>query len=69
MHELCTLGLRPDFFTDEAWNRYRDYWVSAYFRARSEKASHNRKSEKGGPGTSPSKHTGDTRFFGPMKIY
>ncbi|KAK9119139.1 hypothetical protein Scep_017232 [Stephania cephalantha] len=48
MHELRTLGVRPDFVTDEAWNRYRDYWASADFRARSDNASHNRKSEKGG---------------------
>ncbi|KAK9112707.1 hypothetical protein Scep_020226 [Stephania cephalantha] len=33
------------------------------FRARSDKASHNRKNEKGGPGTGPSKHTGGTRSF------
>ncbi|KAK9132412.1 hypothetical protein Scep_011940 [Stephania cephalantha] len=31
--------------------------------ARSEKASHNRKSQKGSPGTSPSKHTGGTPSF------
>ncbi|KAK9140307.1 hypothetical protein Scep_009988 [Stephania cephalantha] len=63
MHEIHTLGVRPDLVTNEAWNRYRDYWASADFRARSEKASHNRKNEKGGPGTSPSKHTGGTRSF------
>ncbi|KAK9112892.1 hypothetical protein Scep_020411 [Stephania cephalantha] len=33
MHELRALGVRPDFVTDEAWNRYRDYWASADFRA------------------------------------
>ncbi|KAK9087357.1 hypothetical protein Syun_029751 [Stephania yunnanensis] len=52
--------MRPDFVTDEAWNRYHVYWVSADFRARSEKVSHSRKSKKGGPGTGPSKHTGGT---------
>ncbi|KAK9166160.1 hypothetical protein Scep_001351 [Stephania cephalantha] len=62
MHELRALGVRPDFVTDEAWNRYRKYWASADFRVRSEKASHNRKSEKGGTGTGPSKHTGGTWF-------
>ncbi|KAK9158378.1 hypothetical protein Scep_004952 [Stephania cephalantha] len=67
MHELRTLGVRPEFVTDEAWNRYRDYWASADFRARFEKASHNRKSEKGGPGTCPSKHTGGTRLWIRMK--
>ncbi|KAK9168749.1 hypothetical protein Syun_000889 [Stephania yunnanensis] len=63
MHELRALGLRPDFITDEAWNIYRDYWASTDFRARSEKASHNRKNEKGGPGTGPSMHTSGTRSF------
>ncbi|KAK9168650.1 hypothetical protein Syun_000790 [Stephania yunnanensis] len=63
MHELCTLGLRLDFVTNEAWNRYHDYWASVDFRAKFEKASYNRKGEKGGPGTSPSKHTGGTRSF------
>ncbi|KAK9101130.1 hypothetical protein Scep_024560 [Stephania cephalantha] len=52
-----------DFVIDEAWNKYRKYWASADFRARSEKASHNRKKEKGGPSTGPSKHTGGTRSF------
>ncbi|KAK9128636.1 hypothetical protein Syun_017433 [Stephania yunnanensis] len=33
------------------------------FKARSKKASYNRNSEKGGLGTSPSKHTGGTRSF------
>ncbi|KAK9140500.1 hypothetical protein Scep_010181 [Stephania cephalantha] len=33
------------------------------FRARSEKASHNRKNEKGSPGIGPSKHSGGTRSF------
>ncbi|KAK9105485.1 hypothetical protein Scep_022329 [Stephania cephalantha] len=63
MHELRALGVRPNFVTDEVWNRYHDYWASADFRARSEKASHNRKNEKGGPSTGPSKHTGGTRSF------
>ncbi|KAK9089011.1 hypothetical protein Scep_028093 [Stephania cephalantha] len=57
MHKLRALGVRPNFITDKAWNRYREYWVSADFKARSKKYSHNRKSEKGGPGTGPSKHT------------
>ncbi|KAK9160425.1 hypothetical protein Syun_006766 [Stephania yunnanensis] len=63
MYELRALGVRPDFVTDEAWNRYREYRASADFKARSEKASHNRKSEKGDPSTGPSKHTGGTRSF------
>ncbi|KAK9140479.1 hypothetical protein Scep_010160 [Stephania cephalantha] len=33
------------------------------FKARSEKASQNRKSEKGGPGIGPSKHIGGTQSF------
>ncbi|KAK9166831.1 hypothetical protein Scep_002022 [Stephania cephalantha] len=63
MDDLRALGVRPKFVTNEAWNRYREYWAFADFKARSEKASHNRKSEKGGPSTGPSKHTGGTRFF------
>ncbi|KAK9125593.1 hypothetical protein Scep_014439 [Stephania cephalantha] len=39
------------------------YRASADFKARFEKASHNRKSEKGGPGTGPSKHTRGTQSF------
>ncbi|KAK9114651.1 hypothetical protein Syun_021448 [Stephania yunnanensis] len=62
MHELRALGVRLDFVTDEAWNRYRDY-MATYFKTRSEKASHNRKNEKGDLGTGPSKHTGGTRSF------
>ncbi|KAK9098705.1 hypothetical protein Syun_025750 [Stephania yunnanensis] len=60
MHELRALGVRPDFVTNEAWNRYQ---VSADFKAKSKKASHNRKSEKGGPGIGPSKHTAGTQSF------
>ncbi|KAK9151352.1 hypothetical protein Syun_009661 [Stephania yunnanensis] len=33
MHELRILGVRPDFVTDEAWNRYHNYWASANFKA------------------------------------
>ncbi|KAK9112158.1 hypothetical protein Scep_019677 [Stephania cephalantha] len=43
MHELRALGVRPDFVTNEAWNRYREYWTFADFKARSEKASHKKK--------------------------
>ncbi|KAK9121750.1 hypothetical protein Syun_019367 [Stephania yunnanensis] len=63
MHELRALGVRPDFVTNKAWNRYREYWATAYFKARSENASQNRKSEKDGPGTCPSKYSGGTRSF------
>ncbi|KAK9157545.1 hypothetical protein Scep_004119 [Stephania cephalantha] len=49
MHELRTLGVRSDFVTNEACNRYREYWASADFKARSEKASQNRKKQKGRP--------------------
>ncbi|KAK9119031.1 hypothetical protein Scep_017124 [Stephania cephalantha] len=63
MHELRALGVRSGFITDEAWNRYCEYWASTDFKARSEKVSHNRKNEKGGPGTGLSKHTGGTRSF------
>ncbi|KAK9140600.1 hypothetical protein Scep_010281 [Stephania cephalantha] len=27
MHELRALGVRPNLFIDEAWNRYREYWA------------------------------------------
>ncbi|KAK9151053.1 LOW QUALITY PROTEIN: hypothetical protein Syun_009362 [Stephania yunnanensis] len=60
---LCALGVKSDFVTNKAWNRYRKYRASADFKARFEKASHNRKNEKGGPSTCPSKHTGGTRSF------
>ncbi|KAK9132828.1 hypothetical protein Scep_012356 [Stephania cephalantha] len=63
MHELRACGVTPNFVTNEAWNRYSEYWASADFKARSKKASQNRKSEKGGLGTGPSKHTGGTRSF------
>ncbi|KAK9169405.1 hypothetical protein Syun_001545 [Stephania yunnanensis] len=55
--------MRSDFVTNEAWNRYHEYWAITYFRARSEKVSQNRKREKGSLGIGPSKHTGDTRYF------
>ncbi|KAK9081033.1 hypothetical protein Syun_030713 [Stephania yunnanensis] len=48
MHELHAFGVRPNFVTNETWNRYREYWVSIDFKARSKKASHSRKNEKGG---------------------
>ncbi|KAK9160621.1 hypothetical protein Syun_006962 [Stephania yunnanensis] len=55
--------MRPDFIIDKAWNRYCNYWASADFKATSEKASHNRKNEKDGPSTGPSKHTDGTQSF------
>ncbi|KAK9166699.1 hypothetical protein Scep_001890 [Stephania cephalantha] len=63
MHELCALGMRSDFVTSEAWNRYRKNWTSADFNAKFKKASQNRKSEKDSPGTSYLKHTGGSRSF------
>ncbi|KAK9132680.1 hypothetical protein Scep_012208 [Stephania cephalantha] len=56
------------------WERWKDpsideaivraaYDAKACVRVGSEKALHNRKSEKGGPGIGPSKHTGGTRSF------
>ncbi|KAK9166715.1 hypothetical protein Scep_001906 [Stephania cephalantha] len=63
MYELCALGVRPNFATNEAWNRYREYWANADFKVRSEKASQNKKSEKDGPGTGYSKHTDGLRSF------
>ncbi|KAK9160738.1 hypothetical protein Syun_007079 [Stephania yunnanensis] len=63
MHELRALGVRPDFVTSEAWNRYREYWVSANIKAMYEKASYNRKSEKSSLGIGPSKHTRGLRSF------
>ncbi|KAK9112219.1 hypothetical protein Scep_019738 [Stephania cephalantha] len=38
MHELRAVDVRPDFVTNEAWNRYREYWASEDFKARSKKA-------------------------------
>ncbi|KAK9151499.1 hypothetical protein Syun_009808 [Stephania yunnanensis] len=46
MHELRVLGVRPDFVTNKAWNRNHEYWVGVDFKARTEKASQNKKSEK-----------------------
>ncbi|KAK9092892.1 hypothetical protein Syun_027803 [Stephania yunnanensis] len=43
MHELRALGVRNNFVINEAWNRYREYCTSKDFKARSEKASQNRK--------------------------
>ncbi|KAK9166697.1 hypothetical protein Scep_001888 [Stephania cephalantha] len=63
MHELCALGMRSDFVTSEAWNRYRKNWTSADFNAKFKKASQNRNSEKDSPGTSYLKHTGGSRSF------
>ncbi|KAK9148168.1 hypothetical protein Scep_006925 [Stephania cephalantha] len=63
MHKLCALGVRPNFVTNEAWNKYLEYWATVDFKARSEKASQNRKNKKGNPGTGPSKHTDGTRSF------
>ncbi|KAK9162598.1 hypothetical protein Syun_003500 [Stephania yunnanensis] len=63
MHELCALAIKLNLVTNEAWNRYCDYWASTYFKARSKKASLNRKSEKDGPSTGHSKHTGSSRCF------
>ncbi|KAK9104833.1 hypothetical protein Scep_021677 [Stephania cephalantha] len=33
MHELRAHGVRPDFVTDEVWNRYCEYWASTDFKA------------------------------------
>ncbi|KAK9162743.1 hypothetical protein Syun_003645 [Stephania yunnanensis] len=63
MRELCALGVSPKFVTNEAWNRHREFWAFVDFKEKFEKASQNRKNEKGGPSTGPSKHTGVTRYF------
>ncbi|KAK9144379.1 hypothetical protein Sjap_004282 [Stephania japonica] len=63
MNKLLTEGERPIFVTEEAWRRYVEYWESDDFKARSKIASSNRRSEKGGPGTGMSKHTGGSILF------
>ncbi|KAK9166796.1 hypothetical protein Scep_001987 [Stephania cephalantha] len=47
--------MRPDFVTNKTWKKYCECWASADFKAKSEKASQNRKSKKDGRGTGYSK--------------
>ncbi|KAK9088872.1 hypothetical protein Scep_027954 [Stephania cephalantha] len=63
MQELRALSVRPNFLTNKAWNRYCEYWVSAYFKPRSEKASQNRNNENDSPGIGPLKHTSGSLSF------
>ncbi|KAK9144539.1 hypothetical protein Sjap_004442 [Stephania japonica] len=56
-------GECPIYVTEEAWRRYVEYWESDDFKARSKIASSNRRTEKGGPGTGMSKHTGGSIPF------
>ncbi|KAK9093086.1 hypothetical protein Syun_027997 [Stephania yunnanensis] len=69
----------PDHQKEIYWERWKPYFrwdplideaivraaydAKACFRATSKKTSHNRKNEKGGPGTGPSKNIGGTRSF------
>ncbi|KAK9087519.1 hypothetical protein Syun_029913 [Stephania yunnanensis] len=48
---------------NEAWNRYREYWASADFKVRFEKALQNRKCKKDDLGTNTSKHTDGSHSF------
>ncbi|KAK9109359.1 hypothetical protein Sjap_017419 [Stephania japonica] len=63
MNMLLSKGERPIYVTEEAWRRYVEYWESDDFKARSKIASSNRRTEKGGPGTGVSKHTGGSIPF------
>ncbi|KAK9137881.1 hypothetical protein Sjap_008475 [Stephania japonica] len=63
INKLLTEGERPIYVTEEAWRRYVENWESDDFKARSKIASSNRRTEKGGPGTSMSKHTGGSIPF------
>ncbi|KAK9091118.1 hypothetical protein Sjap_024295 [Stephania japonica] len=63
MNKLLSKGERPIYVTEEAWRRYVEYWESDDFKARSKIASSNRQTEKGGPGTGVSKHTGGSIPF------
>ncbi|KAK9108878.1 hypothetical protein Sjap_016938 [Stephania japonica] len=63
MNKLLSKGERPIYVTEEAWRRYVKYWESDDFKARSKIASSNRQTEKGGPGTGVSKHTGGSIPF------
>ncbi|KAK9131241.1 hypothetical protein Sjap_011728 [Stephania japonica] len=63
MNKLLTKGEHPIYVTEEAWRRYVKYWESYDFKVRSKIASSNRQTEKGGPGTGVSKHTGGSIPF------
>ena len=54
---------RPMHVTESIWARWNEAWGTAEFRARSEQMSLNRRIEKAGSGTGPSRHTGDSISF------
>ena len=54
---------RPVHVTKSIWARWNKVWGIAEFRARSKRMSLNHRTEKAGPGTRPSRHTGDSISF------
>ena len=52
---------KPNSVPQEVWNKWWEYWNSEEFKALSQKASQNRRSEKAGEGSGPSKHIGGSK--------
>ena len=54
---------RPMHVMESIWARWNEAWGTAEFRARSERMSLNHRTEKVGPGTGPSRHSGGSISF------
>ncbi|XP_059301670.1 uncharacterized protein LOC132053599 [Lycium ferocissimum] len=52
---------RPTFVPEDVWESWKTYWASDKWLEKSRIATQNRRSETGGPGTGPSKHTGGSK--------
>ncbi|GFQ03080.1 hypothetical protein PHJA_002451800 [Phtheirospermum japonicum] len=52
---------KPDCVSQEVWEKWLAYWSRPEVIAKSEKARRNRQSEKAGPGTGCSRHSGGSR--------
>ncbi|KAL3635583.1 hypothetical protein CASFOL_020130 [Castilleja foliolosa] len=56
-----SVSRKPECVSDATWEKWLAFWSRPAVMDKSEKASQNRKSEKAGPGTGSSRHSGGSR--------
>ena len=59
--KLRTEGKKEKDIPEDVWQSWQEYWNTPEYKKKCEQATKNRHSEKGGPGTGLSTHTGGSR--------
>ena len=61
---LCKMrieGKKEEHIPEDVWESWQQHWNTPEYKKKREQAAKNRRTEKGGPGTGLSTHTGGSR--------